>query len=57
MAYGTSTKSIKICSGGYLQNFREETFFKEHSVFSFTPVEGKKQDYHIVSVLETDKYA
>ena len=42
---------------GYLQNFREETFFKEHSVLSFTSVEGKKQDYHIVSVLETDKYA
>ena len=42
---------------GYLQNFREETFFKEHPVFSFTPVEGKKQDYHIVSILETDKYA
>ena len=42
---------------GYLQNFREETFFKEHPVFSFTPVEGKEQDYHIVSILETDKYA
>ena len=42
---------------GYLQNFRQETFFKEHPVFSFTPVEGKKQDYHIVSVLETYKYA
>ena len=26
-------------------------------MFSFTPVEGRKQDYHIVSVLETDKYA
>lgn len=42
---------------GYLQNFREETFFKEYPVFSFTPVEGKEQEYHIVSVLETDKYA
>lgn len=42
---------------GYLQNFREETFFKEHPVFSFTSVKGKKQDYHIVSALETDKYA
>ena len=26
-------------------------------MFSFTPVERKEQDYHIVSVLETDKYA
>ena len=42
---------------GYLQNFREETFFKEYPVFSFTPIEGKEQDYHIVSILETDKYA
>ena len=42
---------------GYLQNFREETFFKEYPVFSFTPVEKKEQDYHIVSVLESDKYA
>ena len=26
-------------------------------MFSFTPVEGKEQDYRIVSVLKTDKYA
>ena len=42
---------------GYLQNFREEVFFKKHPVFFFTPVDGKEEKYHIISVLETDKYA
>ena len=43
---------------GYLQNFREETFFKEHPVFSFTPVEGKKQDYHgmVEKILSHSKF-
>lgn len=42
---------------GYLQNFREEAFFKKHPVFFFTPVDGKEEKYHVISVLETDKYA
>lgn len=42
---------------GYLQNFREETFFKEHPKFSFTAVGEKEKEYCVVSVLETDKYA
>ena len=42
---------------GYLQNFREETFFKEHPKFSFTAVGEKEKEYGVVSVLETDKYA
>ena len=42
---------------GYLQNFREEAFFMKHPVFFFTPVDGKEERYHIISVLETDKYA
>ena len=42
---------------GYLQNFREETFFKEHPKFFFTAVGEKEKEYCVVSVLETDKYA
>ncbi len=42
---------------GYLQNFREEIFFKQHPKFSFTAVGEKEKEYYVVSVLETDKYA
>lgn len=42
---------------GYLQNFREETFFRKHPKFSFTAVGEKEKEYCVVSVLETDKYA
>ena len=53
----TVTTSMEGRYFGYLQNFREEAFFMKHPVFFFTPVDGKEERYHIISVLETDKYA
>ena len=42
---------------GYLQNFREESFFRKHKSFSFTKVNDVETNYQVVSVIETTKYA
>ena len=42
---------------GYLQNFRDETFFQKHKNFRFTKINEVEQTYQIVAVIETSKYA
>lgn len=64
MVYGVTKEVTKLGLSlieeeleSYLQNFREETFFRKHPKFSFTAVGEKEKEYCVVSVLETDKYA
>ena len=42
---------------GYLQNYRNESFYKNHKDMSFTKVGGVEEKYDILSVLVTDIYS
>ena len=39
---------------GYLQNYREENFYKKYPSFYFTKVGGVEKKYQIISVIKTD---
>lgn len=42
---------------GYLQNYRDESFYKEHPVLGFTKVGETEEKYKILSVIKTDIYS
>jgi sortase B len=42
---------------GYLQNYREASFYQSHPTIIFTKVNESKEMYHIISVIKTDIYA
>ncbi|HAV90079.1 MAG TPA: hypothetical protein DCW44_02240 [Eubacterium sp.] len=42
---------------GFLQNYRDEEFYKKHKMICFTKVGGMEEKYDILSVLVTDIYS